>query len=169
LYAYQQHYVNNHYSFDLDDPTIHADLKKVVTTLPADSVLFDMNMYEYGEILSGYLISGIHTPLGKLTDKMNQDSLDGHWLEVSDDFIQKKTLDPFLERHFRAANINYWVRMEGLSPEITRLRADFYRDSRSCLFTEKPWTRALLNGRRLGRASRRLISTEKRLMEKRFP
>jgi thiol-disulfide isomerase/thioredoxin len=127
LYAFQQHYANNHYSYDLDDPTITADLKKVVTKLPADSALFDMNMYEYGEILSGYLISGIHTPLGKLTDKMNQDSLDGLWLEASDDFIQKMTLDPFLKRHFRAANINYWVRMEGLSPEIVKLREDFYR------------------------------------------
>ncbi|MCE7060859.1 TlpA disulfide reductase family protein [Dyadobacter sp. CY343] len=127
LYEYQQHYVNNHYSYDLDDPTIPADLKKVATTLPVDSVFFDKNSYDYGQILSSYLISGIHGPLGKLTDKMNQDSLDGHWLEVSDDFIQKMTLSPFLKRHFRAANINYWLRMDGLSPEIAKLREDFYK------------------------------------------
>jgi thiol-disulfide isomerase/thioredoxin len=127
LYAYQQHYVNNHYSYDMDDPAIPADLKKVVTTLPVDSVLFEMNMYEYGEILSGHLISGIHGPLGKLTDKMNQDSLNGHWAKFSDDYIQKLPFDPFLKRHFRAANINYWVRMEGLSPELISLREDFYK------------------------------------------
>ncbi|KQS31013.1 hypothetical protein [Dyadobacter sp. Leaf189] len=107
LHAYQQHYVNNHYSYDMDDPTIPADLKKVVTTLPTDSVLLDMNMYEYGEILSGYLISGIHGPFGKLADSMNKDSLDGHWAELSDTFIQKMKLHPFLKKHFRAANINY--------------------------------------------------------------
>ncbi|WP_051663911.1 TlpA family protein disulfide reductase [Dyadobacter crusticola] len=127
LYAYQQHYANNHYSYDMDDPAIPADLKKVVTTLPVDSVLLDMNMYEYGEILSGYLISGIHGPLGKLTDKMNKDSLDGHWVELSDTYIQKLTLDPFLKKHFRAANINYWVQMEGLSPEMAQLREDLYK------------------------------------------
>lgn len=127
LYAYQQQYANNHYSYDMDDPGIPADLKEVITTLPVDSVLFEMNMYEYGEILSSYLLSGIHGPLGKLTDKMDQDSLDGHWLELSDNFIQKMTVDPFLKKHFRAANINYWVRMESLSPEIAKLREDFYK------------------------------------------
>lgn len=85
-------------------------------------------MFEYGMLLSGYLQTHIYSEVAEHTEGMDPIVLEGRYPEIADSLIQKLPFIDPLKEYFRAANINYWVRMEGISPQLQKLGEEFYKE-----------------------------------------
>jgi thiol-disulfide isomerase/thioredoxin len=129
-YFFHQNYISAQYDFDFNNPEIPATLKTVIKDLPDDSLAMAANIYDYGIILSFYLQADIFNEAGDVAEKLDKDSLGDKWATIGNNVIKKRKFSPRLDEHFRAANLNYWVRMEGISPELQTLRTEFNKKSR---------------------------------------
>lgn len=127
-YYFIQKFTQARYGFYLDDPAIPAALLGPIKKLPQDSLALATNMYEYGIILSSYLQTGIYPKVEEQTKDLDPRSVEGKFPEIADSLIQKQSFSKPLKDHFRAANINFLVRMEGLSPELQKLVNGFYKE-----------------------------------------
>jgi thiol-disulfide isomerase/thioredoxin len=129
-YFFHQNYISAKYDFNFNNPEIPATLKTVIKDLPDDSLAMAANIYEYGSILNFYMQADIFQEVGDVAKELEKDSLVDKWPTITNNVIKKRKFSPRLDAHFRAANLNYWVNMEGISPELLNLRADFERDSK---------------------------------------
>jgi thiol-disulfide isomerase/thioredoxin len=128
-FFFHQNYISAQYDFNFNNPEIPATLKAVIQDLPDDSLAMAAHIYEYGMILSFYMQADIYREVGKVAKEMKNDSMGDKWASLAEKVIKKRHFSPRLDKHFRAANLNYWVRMEGISPELETIRNDFYKDS----------------------------------------
>lgn len=134
LYSFIQNYITAKFGYDLNNPAIPNSLKMLVKDLPQDSLLLASNMYEYGLILMNHLQSGIIWPAG---DRMDSTKTDGPELPTfSDEEVELKHYVRPLEEYLKAANINYWLRMDGLSKEVDILWAKYQIGGRNPLYKE---------------------------------
>ncbi|MEO6282354.1 MAG: TlpA disulfide reductase family protein [Dyadobacter sp.] len=127
-YFFHQNYISAQYDFNFNNPEIPATLKTVIKDLPDDSLAMAANMYEYGQALNFYLQADIFQEVGDVAKDQENDSLGDKWPTITNNVIKKRKLSPRLDAHFRAANLNYYVNMEGIYPELQTIRADFNRD-----------------------------------------
>jgi thiol-disulfide isomerase/thioredoxin len=127
-YFFHQNYISAKYDFNFNNPEIPATLKTVIKDLPDDSLAMASNMYEYSSILNYYLLADIFREVGDVAEKLENDSLGDKWATIANNVFKNRKFSPRLDAHFRAANLNYYVNMEGIYPELLALRNDFNRD-----------------------------------------
>ncbi|WP_051350456.1 TlpA family protein disulfide reductase [Dyadobacter alkalitolerans] len=127
-YHFYQKYTQSKYGYDMNDPAIPAKLLAPIKNLPEDSLALAINMYDYAAILANFLESNIFAQVAKQTEGRDPDSIAGKYPEIADSFIQEQPYSRQLKDHFRAANINFWVGMEGVSPELQKLRDLFNKE-----------------------------------------
>lgn len=136
LYRFQQYFVTEYYKKHRDRPNIPVTLQQAIQDLPVDSVALAVHMDEYLRILSNHLRLKIYSDVAEEIKGLNKDSLYGKWAVICDNFIRREVQSPFLQTHFRGANIAYWARNEGATPGLIRLRADFLKSAESTVYTK---------------------------------
>lgn len=136
VYSLTQNYVTSKYGYDLSNPDIPESLKSIVADLPQDSLALASNIYEYGLVLMSHLQSGIMWPAGDRMDSMKTTSPELDLPSFAAEEIEMRHYIRPVEDHLQAANINYWLRMDGLSKETNSLWAKFQKQVRNPRYKE---------------------------------
>lgn len=122
LAYFNQNYAQARYRGDITNPEMPESIKDAIAHIPYDSIAFKTNLFEYGAFLLNYLQRGIYRPLYQQYKEMNFDSLEKKMPEFADGKIMSGDFHPKLKEFLRAAQVDFRVRMFGLSPEIEAVR-----------------------------------------------
>lgn len=136
LYSFTQNYVNAKFGYDPNNPEIQDTLKKLLADLPQDSLALTSGMFDYGLILSNHLQSGIMWPAGDKMDRVKTKRAEVSLPTYSEQEIEEKKYIRPLADHLKAANINFWLRMDGLSEELDTLWAHYRKVGSNPLYKE---------------------------------
>ena len=132
LYTFDRNYVNRQYGFDKTDPKLPAPIAAALKDLPNDTIALSANMFEYLEVLVNELHFGIYMPAGrKYKDLLTTDA---RFPEIIENEIDSSGYSAALTAYFKAANLNYLVSMNGLSPELRAYREKFMKAEKKPLY-----------------------------------
>ncbi|MCE6991932.1 TlpA disulfide reductase family protein [Dyadobacter sp. CY323] len=135
LYFYQQNYARSNFDAESGNVEMPAVMADFLRELPDDSIALQTQMYEYRLVLTFYLQSRIFADVWKKLNSAKTKYSDRDLPGIVEKEIESRPISPALKEHFRAANIDYSVRMDGLSPELKMLRTNFLKDAKTTLYT----------------------------------
>ncbi len=104
------------------------ELKDVMNEVPFDTTLLNIGFAEYSMLLHYHLNNKIYNPNYDLKNYAKKQYL---FPTTANDLIAKSLYPNGIEEYLRAKNIQYWVRLQGITPAIDSVIQNFKTDFKS--------------------------------------
>ena len=113
----------------LKQSELPIELKEVMNEVPFDTTLLNIGFDEYSMLLHYYLNNKIYNPNYDLKNwKKKQQYV---FPITTNDLIAKSYYPNGIEEYLRAKNIQYWVKLQGITPAIDSVIHNFKTDFKS--------------------------------------